>query len=74
MEIHRTAAIGFERSADAYERGRPDYPPAVVDWIAERCGIGPGTVVVDLGAGTGKLSRALDDRGAEVVAVEPELA
>jgi SAM-dependent methyltransferase len=74
VEIHHAAALGFERGADAYERGRPSYPAAAVDWLAERCGIGPGMVVVDLAAGTGKLTRALADRGAQVVAVEPVAA
>jgi SAM-dependent methyltransferase len=71
MEIHDAARRGFEREADAYERGRPEYPPAAVDWLDEQLGIAPGRVVIDVGAGTGKLTRALLPSGADVVAVEP---
>jgi SAM-dependent methyltransferase len=72
--VHPWAEGGFGRAADAYERGRPDYPPAAVDFLAKRFGLGPGSVVVDLGAGTGKLSRQLAATGARVVAVEPVAA
>jgi SAM-dependent methyltransferase len=69
--VHEAAATGFARSAGAYERGRPDYPPQAVAWLADRLGLRAGRTVVDLAAGTGKLTRALADSGAEVVAVEP---
>jgi len=69
-ELH-PATHGFELSADAYERGRPGYPAAAVDWLVERLGIGPGRSVLDLAAGTGKLTRLLVPTGAEVIAVEP---
>ena len=70
-DIHPAAATGFGRDAGAYERGRPEYPPAAVDLIVDRLGIGPGSTVVDVGAGTGKLTRLLTGRGARIVAVEP---
>jgi SAM-dependent methyltransferase len=69
--VHAAAANGFARAADAYERGRPDYPAGAVAWLAERLGLRPGRTVVDLAAGTGKLTRALLATGADVVAVEP---
>ncbi|MGZ4311332.1 MAG: class I SAM-dependent methyltransferase [Solirubrobacteraceae bacterium] len=69
--IPREAALGFERGAADYERGRPGYPDAAVAALARELGIGPGAVVVDLAAGTGKLTRALVGLGADVVAVEP---
>ncbi len=57
----------FGAAAELYEQARPGYPAAVVDLL-----IPPGARrVVDLGAGTGKLTRVLLDRGLEVVAVEP---
>jgi SAM-dependent methyltransferase len=70
VNIHPTAT-GFDTAAAAYEAGRPGYPPEAVDLVAERLGIGPGRRVLDLGAGTGKLTRELIGRGADVVAVEP---
>ncbi len=69
--VHDAAARGFARSADAYDRARPDYPDAAVAWLAERLGLRTGRTVVDLAAGTGKLTRPLAATGAEVVAVEP---
>ena len=61
----------FELVAELYERVRPGYPPEAVRWIAERLDLRPGRIVLDLGAGTGKLTRALVETGAEVLAVEP---
>ena len=65
--IHPAAAVGFARSAEAYERARPDYPPAAL----ERLRLSPGLLIVDLAAGTGKLTRLLAGSGASVIAVEP---
>jgi SAM-dependent methyltransferase len=69
--VHRVAAKGFSEGAEAYERGRPGYPREAIDWLADRLGLASGPRVIDLAAGTGKLSRALHAAGAEVVAVEP---
>ena len=63
--------LGYARAAGAYERGRPGYPPPAIDFLAARLGLGPGRTVVDLAAGTGKLTRPLLLTGAEVIAVEP---
>jgi SAM-dependent methyltransferase len=62
-------ARSFGPVADAYERNRPLYAEAAVDWIAHRL---PLRDVLDLAAGTGKLTRQLLARGANVVAVEPD--
>ena len=64
-------ARGFDLAADTYERARPEYPPEAVAWLAERLDLRPGRTVVDVAAGTGKLTRALVGTGARVVAVEP---
>jgi ubiquinone/menaquinone biosynthesis C-methylase UbiE len=69
--IHPTAQAGFTAAAEAYERARPGYPEEAVAWVAERLGIGPGRDVLDLAAGTGKLTRQLVPLGARVIAVEP---
>jgi SAM-dependent methyltransferase len=67
--IHHTASRGFSRSADAYERGRPGYPESAVELIASR--LPAGAEVLDLAAGTGKLTRPLLAVGLRVIAVEP---
>jgi len=69
--IDPVAAAGFGSAAEVYERARPSYPLEAIDWLFERTGAGPGDTIVDLGAGTGKLTRLLVPSGARVVAVEP---
>jgi SAM-dependent methyltransferase len=71
MALHPLAA-SFSGVAGAYERGRPEYTPAVVDAIVEELRIEPAARVLDLAAGTGKLSRALLASGLDVRAVEPQ--
>lgn len=70
MAVH-PAARGFDDSAPAYERARPGYPPEVVQGLVELLELRPGRTVLDLAAGTGKLTRLLVPTGARVVAVEP---
>jgi SAM-dependent methyltransferase len=64
---HAEQAASFGRAAREYEQGRPGYPDAALDWLLP----GGARDVVDLGAGTGKLTRQLADRNLTVVAVEP---
>ena len=52
-------------------RAAPDYAPDAVAWVAERGRLAPGSIVVDLAAGTGQLSRRFIPLGVELVAVEP---
>ncbi len=60
-------SLSFGSQAAAYERGRPSYPPEAIDWL-----LPPGAHdVLDLGAGTGKLTTRLVERGLNVVAVDP---
>jgi len=65
--VRAERAASFARVADAYEQARPGYPADAVLWLA---GETPCDVV-DLGAGTGKLTRSLAALGHHVVAVEP---
>jgi SAM-dependent methyltransferase len=62
----------FASVADAYERGRPEHAPAVVGALCAELGVPPGARVLDLAAGTGKLTRALLAAGLDVTAVEPQ--
>lgn len=57
----------FDRVADEYERTRPDYPAALLDLAP----LDADAAVLDLGAGTGKLTRVLARRYRDVTAVEP---
>ena len=65
--MHETAALGFARGAEAYEQGRPGYPAVALEPLR----LSPGMTVLDLAAGTGKLTRALVAAGVRVIAVEP---
>lgn len=69
MSVHPTAARGFH--GDIYERGRPGYPEDAVDALLRGVGAGVRAIVVDLGAGTGKLTRALAGYGVRPVAIDP---
>jgi ubiquinone/menaquinone biosynthesis C-methylase UbiE len=69
-EEHAEKAVrarSFGAAADAYERARPSYPDEAVDWLIPE----GARKVLDLGAGTGKLTRAQVERGLDVTAVEP---
>ena len=68
--MHPLADRGFADVAESYERGRPDYPAQAVALL----GLAPGARVLDLAAGTGKLTRVLRAAGMDVVAVEPQPA
>jgi SAM-dependent methyltransferase len=67
----RELSSSFGAAAVAYAEHRPDYALAAVEWALEPA---PGRRVLDLGAGTGKLTATLLALGVEVVAVEPDPA
>ena len=69
--IHPAAARGFGASAETYERARPGYPPDAIAEIVQLLDLRPGRTLLELGAGTGKLTRLLAPTGARIVAVEP---
>jgi SAM-dependent methyltransferase len=61
----------FDAVADEYDRYRAGYPDALVDRACEVAGLRPGAAVLEIGCGTGKLTRSLLARGLQVTAVEP---
>ena len=71
MSLHPLAAQ-FADVADVYESGRPGYSKGAVGALVAELGIRSGGRVLDLAAGTGKLTRALVDAELDVVAVEPQ--
>ncbi len=71
VAVHEVAREGFGNEAETYERSRPTYPPDALAWLIESLRIASGSTVVDLAAGTGKLTRLLEPTGARLVAVEP---
>lgn len=74
MTIHDVAARAYANAGDAYERGRPSYPADAVARLVDELALGPSSTVVDVAAGTGKLTRLLVPCGARVLAVEPVAA
>ncbi len=73
MASNDEMSMSFGAAAGTYETGRPDYPIQAVDWMLQPVVGGERRIrVADVGAGTGKLSRAAVELGAEVVAVDPD--
>jgi len=66
--------LAFGRVAELYDRARPSYPAAVVDELVEFAELRPGDRVLEVGAGTGKLTCLLAARGLAVLALEPSAA
>jgi SAM-dependent methyltransferase len=61
----------FTGLSDIYAKYRPSYPPAVIDTILNRCGLGESGLLVDVGCGTGISSRLFAERGVRVIGLEP---
>ena len=69
--LQRSYGTVFNRVASSYDRHRPPYPEELIDRACEVAGIGPGDEVLELGCGTGQLTRSLLARGLRVTAIEP---
>ncbi|GAB2871651.1 class I SAM-dependent methyltransferase [Lentzea nigeriaca] len=71
MDLHARRADSFGAQAEAYAEHRPDYPVAAIRWALEPLGTSERLEVLDLAAGTGKLTGVLVAEGHRVTAVEP---
>jgi SAM-dependent methyltransferase len=70
VEATRDGEVFDEIAAD-YDRHRPTYPDALIDRACQAGGLGPGARVLEIGCGTGQLTRSLLARGLRVTAIEP---
>lgn len=70
MPVNR-AAIGFHNRSSEYEHARPGYPEPAVRFLTRQLGLGPRVRLLDLGAGTGKLTRMLLASGVRPIGLEP---
>jgi len=66
--------LAFGRVAELYDRARPSYPPATIEALLEAARLRVGSRVLEVGAGTGKATRLLAERGLDVTALEPDVA
>lgn len=71
MTVDPRAATGFADTAGAYERARPPYPADAIAAVARVLGVTRSSTVLDLAAGTGKLTRVLVPLAGRVIAVDP---
>ncbi len=61
----------FTGLANSYAQFRPTYPPELFDMLAEKTHLTAGSIVADIGCGTGISSRLMADRGWQVIGIEP---
>lgn len=61
----------FTGLAEVYAAARPSYPEAAIDFIMKRCNLNEGSVIADVGCGTGISSRLFGQRGVGVLGIEP---
>ena len=68
---NQALGLSFNGVAAEYDRSRPTYPPELVTQACATAGLQPGDRVLEIGCGTGQLTRALVERGLRVTAVDP---
>ncbi|HEV3495907.1 MAG TPA: class I SAM-dependent methyltransferase [Actinomycetes bacterium] len=71
MAVHPAASDGYAVAGSDYEQARPAYPAEAIDLLCTELDLGPASLVVELGAGTGKLTRLLAPTVGVLVATEP---
>ncbi len=66
----------FNDVAELYDQVRPTYPPGLIDDLVALCGLRPQSRVLEIGPGTGQLTKALAEQGCSIEAIElgPDLA
>jgi SAM-dependent methyltransferase len=69
--LQRSYGKVFDQVAAEYDRHRPTYPEQLIDLACELAGLEPGDRVLEIGCGTGQLTRSLLARGLRVTAIEP---
>lgn len=70
LDQPRSAGAVFDSLADLYDRARPGYPEELVGDLILSCGIGPTTRLLEVGCGTGQLTRQLVPFGPDILCVE----
>jgi SAM-dependent methyltransferase len=71
MAFRDEQRLAFGLVAELYDRARPSYPAAAIDDVVAHAGLQPGDAVLEVGAGTGKATVLLAQRGLGVLALEP---
>jgi SAM-dependent methyltransferase len=61
----------FDRIAELYDAARPGYPPEAIAELVDRCKVGPNSSVLEVGCGTGQLTRSLAPLGCRIRCLEP---